>query len=159
MRENKDNQKELFILQLELAKKYNLPIVIHSRDACNETYEILKEYKECYTKGIMHCYSYSLEMAHEFIKLGFVFGVGGVVTYKNAKEIKRVVQNLDLNYIVLETDAPYLTPTPFRGQLNVPAYVKYVAKEISLIKEESLEVVENITYKNACNFFGVDYEN
>lgn len=156
---DKNKQKELFISQLKLAKKYNLPIVIHSRDACNETYEILKEYKHYYNKGIMHCYSYSLEMAKEFIKLGFVFGIGGVVTYKNAKELKRVVENIDLNYLVLETDAPYLSPTPFRGETNVPSYIKYVAKEVALLKEESIDVIEEATFKNACDFFGVNYEN
>lgn len=156
---NKDNQKELFVLQLKLAKKYSLPITIHSRDACNDTYLILKEYKDCYKKGIMHCYSYSLEMAKEFIKLGFIFGIGGVVTYKNAKELKRIVENLELSKIVLETDAPYLSPTPFRGKTNIPSYIKYVAKEVALLKEESLSVIEDITYKNACDFFEVNYEN
>lgn len=156
---DKERQKDLFIRQLSLAKKYDLPIVIHSRDACKDTYDILKEYKECYKKGIMHCYSYSKEMAKEFIKLNFIFGIGGVVTYKNAKELKEVVKELDLKYIVLETDAPYLAPTPNRGKQNEPQYIKYVASEIANIKEISKEELEDITYKNGCDFFGVNYEN
>ena len=88
-----------------------------------------------------------------------IFGIGGVVTYKNAKELKRIVENLELSKIVLETDAPYLSPTPFRGKTNIPSYIKYVAKEVALLKEESLSVIEDITYKNACDFFEVNYEN
>ena len=156
---NKDKQKELFILQLKLAKKYNLPISIHSRDACNDTFTILKEYKECYKKGVMHCYAYSLEMAYEFIKLGLYLGIGGVVTYKNAKEVKRVVENIELKYIVLETDCPYLTPVPFRGKRNEPRFVNYVANEITLIKKIDIVTTEKETYKNACDLFGVTYEN
>ena len=156
---DKKRQEELFVLQLKLAKKYNLPICIHSRDACQDTYRILKENKDCYNKGIMHCYSYSKEMANKFSRLGFIFGIGGVVTYKNAKEIKDVVENLDLSKIVLETDAPYLAPTPFRGKVNEPKYIGYVAKEIAILKNLSQEKIEEITYKNACDFFEVNYEN
>lgn len=155
---DKDKQKDLFIKQLEIAKKHNLPISIHSRDACNDTFSILKEYKDCYKKGVMHCYSYSLEMAYEFIKLNLYLGIGGVVTYKNAKEIKKVVENIDLNNIVLETDCPYLTPTPFRGKRNEPKFVKYVLNEISLIKNIEKIIVEEITYKNACDLLGVSDE-
>ncbi len=156
---NKENQKDLFIKQLELAKKYNLPISIHSRDACNDTYTILKEYQNCFNKGIMHCYAYSLEMAHEFIKLGLSLGIGGVVTYKNAKELKRVVENINLKHIVLETDAPYLTPTPFRGKRNEPRYVEYVAKEIAILKNINVKEIEKQTFINACELLGVSYEN
>lgn len=156
---DKFRQKDLFTKQLKLASKYKLPIVIHSRDACNDTFVILKENKHLYKKGIMHCYSYSKEMAKDFIKLNFLFGIGGVVTYKNAKELKEVVKELDLKYIVLETDAPYLAPTPNRGKQNEPQYIKYVAKEIANIKEISEEDTQEITYKNACNFFEVEYEN
>lgn len=155
---DKERQKELFIKQLKLAKKYNLPIVIHSRDACNDTYEILKQNKDCFTKGIMHCYAYSTEAAREYKKLGFVFGIGGVVTYKNGKTCKEVVTNLDISDIVLETDAPYLTPVPFRGKINEPKYIKYVAQTVSELKEISLEKVEEITSKTACRLFGINYE-
>lgn len=156
---DKNRQKDLFLKQLKLAKKHNLPIIIHSRDACKDTYDFLKENKDCYLKGIMHCYAYSLEMAKEFYKLGFIFGIGGVLTYKNAKDLKTLVDELDLNKMVLETDAPYLAPTPHRGKTNEPQYIKYVAKEIENIKGVPLEKIEEVTTKNACDFFGVNYEN
>ena len=156
---NKDKQKDLFIKQLELAKKYDLPVIIHSRDACNDTCCLLKQYKDCYKKGIMHCYSYSTEIANELKKLGFIFGIGGVLTYKNAKEIKEVVKSLELEDLVLETDAPYLSPTPYRGTQNEPKYIKYVAKEMAVLKEIEESKVEEITYKTSCDFFGVNYEN
>ena len=154
---NKDNQAELFIRQLELAKKYNLPIIIHSRDACLDTYEILKQYKHCYSKGIMHCYSYSVEMAKEFKKLDFIFGIGGVVTYKNGKTCKEVVAALNIKDIVLETDAPYLAPSPYRGKINLPHYIVNVAKEVSELKQMPIKEIEEITTKTACDFFGVPY--
>lgn len=155
---DKQRQKDLFIRQLNIAYKHNLPIIIHSRDACNDTYTILKECKKMYKKGIMHCYAYSKEMSQEFAKMGFVFGIGGVVTYKNAKEIKEVVQFLDVENIVLETDAPYLSPTPHRGEINKAQYINFVAKEIANLKELDLKELESITYKNACDFFEVGYE-
>lgn len=156
---DKNKQKDLFIKQIKLASKYKLPIIIHSRDACLDTYNILKEYQKEYQKGIMHCYSYSLEMAHEFINLGFKLGIGGVLTYKNAKELKRVIENTSLEHLVLETDAPYLTPTPFRGKRNEPRYVKYVAQELAKIKNISISEIEQITTKNALELLGVHYEN
>lgn len=156
---DKNKQKDLFIKQIKLANKYKLPIIIHSRDACLDTYNILKEYQKEYQKGIMHCYSYSLEMAHEFINLGFKLGIGGVLTYKNAKELKRVIENTPLEHLVLETDAPYLTPTPFRGERNEPRYVKYVAQELAKIKNISTSEIERITTKNALELLGVHYEN
>jgi len=155
----KENQKDLFIKQIKLAKKYNLPITIHSRDACKDTVDILKEYKEYYKKGIMHCYAYSYEISKELEKLGFVFAFGGVVTYKNAREIKETAAKIDINKIILETDAPYLTPTPYRGKLNEPKYIKYVAEEIANIKGLSLKEVEDITYRNSCEILGVSREN
>jgi TatD DNase family protein len=156
---DKERQKELFVLQLKLAYKYHLPIAIHSRDACNDTYKILQENKDCYSRGIMHCYSYSLQMSKEFIKLGFLLGIGGVLTYKNAKEIKEVVKDTSLDNLVLETDAPYLPPTPYRGQINEPQYLELVAKEMANLKEIEIKDVEEITYNNACDFFGVSHEN
>lgn len=156
---DKNKQSDLFIKQIKLADKYHLPIIIHSRDACNDTFNILKENKQYYKKGIMHCYSYSLEMAKEYKKLGFIFGIGGVVTYKNGKTCKEVVSELDLKDIVLETDAPYLPPTPYRGKVNEPRYIVNVAKEISSLKNIDIKKIEEATTKNACDFFGVDYEN
>ena len=155
----KENQFDLFIKQLKMAKQYNLPVTIHSRDACKDTVDILTEYKDCYKKGIMHCYAYSFETAKILEKLGFVFAYGGVVTYKNAREIKETVSKIDINNIILETDAPYLTPTPYRGKLNEPKYIKYVAEEVANIKGLSIQEVEDITYRNSCEILGVSREN
>ena len=155
----KENQSDLFIRQLKIAKKHNLPVIIHSRDACKDTVDILKEHKECYKKGIMHCYAYSYEIACELMNYGFMFAFGGVVTYKNAKDVKSVVSKLDLQYMLLETDAPYLSPTPHRGERNEPAYIKHVAEEIATIKGLSIKEVEDVTYINACNILDVSREN
>ena len=155
---NKELQKDLFVKQIKLSQKYNLPILVHSRDACNDTYKILKENKDDKAKGIMHCYSYSYEMSKEFLKLNLLIGVGGVVTFKNAKEIKEIVKDIELKNIVLETDAPYLAPTPYRGQTNEPKYIKLVAEEIANIRGENIETIENETFNNALHLFGVKYE-
>lgn len=139
-KDNIEEQKKIFIKQLRLAAKYNKAVVVHSRDAVQDTYDILKEE----LKGnhcILHCYSSSLEMAKEFSKLGIKFGVGGVITFKNNKILKEVVENLPLNAFVLETDSPYLTPEPYRGEKNEPYNVHYVAKKVAEIKNISLEEV------------------
>lgn len=155
----KDNQSDLFIKQLKIAKKHNLPVIIHSRDACKDTIDILKEYKDCYKKGIMHCYAYSYEVAKELMQYGFMFAFGGVVTYKNANSVKEVVSKLDMQYILLETDAPYLSPTPHRGKRNEPAYIKHVAEEIAKIKGLSVKQVEDETFNNSCDILDVSREN
>lgn len=155
----KENQKDLFVKQLKIAKKHNLPVIIHSRDACKDTIDVLKENKDCYSKGIMHCYAYSYEVAKELIKLGFKFAFGGVVTYKNAKEVKDVVDKLDLEYILLETDAPYLSPVPYRGTRNEPANIRFVAAEIANIKGLSIEQIEDKTFDNSCEILDVSREN
>lgn len=152
-KDNKEEQKELFIKQLELARKYNKNVVVHSRDAFEDTYEILKEYSDL--KITIHCFSYSLECAKMFIKLGFKLGITGVVTFKNSKNIKNVVENVDINNLFIETDSPYLTPEPYRGQENEPCYVIYVAKKIAELKNMKYEDVINITYKNAIEFYGI----
>ena len=149
-KDNIDKQKEVLIRQLDIATKYNKAIVIHSREAIQDTYDILKKYK---LKGTIHCFSSSLEMAREFIKLGYMIGVGGTVTFKNSKKIQDVVKSLDLHNILLETDSPYLSPEPFRGQKNKPSNVYYVAKKISEIKDISIENVINTTGLNAINQF------
>ena len=123
---------------MEIAKKYNKPVIVHSRDAIQDTYNMLKE---CNVKGSLHCYSGSLEMAREFIKLGFLIGVGGVVTYKNAKNIVNVIKNIDLEYILLETDAPFLTPEPYRGHKNDSSYIPLIANRIAEIKEVEFKVI------------------
>lgn len=150
--DNTDKERELLVFkkQLEIAKKHNKPVIVHSRDAIQDTYNILKEYD---VKGSLHCYSGSLEMAYEFIKLGFLVGVGGVVTYKNAKNIVNVIKNIDLEYILLETDSPYLTPEPYRGHKNDSSYIPVIANRIAEIKEVDLEVIVKTTNKNANRLF------
>ena len=147
---DKNNQKYYFKKQLEIAQKNKKPVIIHSRDAIQDTYDILKDFNLC---GSMHCYSGSLEMAREFIKLGFLIGVGGVVTYKNAKAIKNVIENIDLEYILLETDSPYLSPVPYRGEVNTPCNIPLIAGEIARIKGESVELIGKITSDNSCRLF------
>ena len=150
--DNTDKEKQIhtFKKQLEIASKYKKPVIVHSRDAIQDTYNILSRYN---VNGSIHAYSGSLEMAREFIKLGFYIGVGGVCTYKNAKNIINVIENIDLSYILLETDSPYLTPVPYRGQTNSPAYIPIIAKKVSEIKKVSLAVVEKATTDNASSVF------
>lgn len=151
VKDNKEKQKEIFIKQIELAKKYNLPIIVHTRDSIQDTYDILKNSN---VKGIIHCFSGSYEMAKEFIKLGFKLGIGGVLTFKNSK-LYEVIEKIDLENILLETDSPYLTPEPNRGKQNKPSNVFYVAKKISEIKNISIEEVIKITTNNFIEFFDI----
>lgn len=153
-KDNKNKQKEIFIKQLDLALKYNLPVVIHSRDADEDTYNILKEYPTL--KKDIHCYSYSLESALKYIKINSKIGIGGVVTFKNAKNIINVVKNIPLEYILLETDSPWLSPEPFRGKSNEPYNCFYVASKIAEIKNISQEKVFEITTKNAVSQFDLN---
>lgn len=126
VKDNKEEQKELLRSQMKLAEKYNMPVIIHSREAALDTYEILKDYK---VKGTIHCFSYSYEMAEKFIKLGYKIGIGGVVTFKNSKKLQDIVEKISLEDILLETDSPYLSPEPLRGKKNVPYNTYYVAKK------------------------------
>lgn len=148
-----DLQKEVFIKQIEFANQLNLAINIHSREAHFDTLEILKKYNKN-SIAIMHCFSGSLEFAKECIKQGIYISIGGVVTFKNAKKTKQVAQNIPLEFLLLETDDPYLAPTPFRGKENQPAYVKYVAEEIAALRNISVEDVISITTRNAQKIFG-----
>lgn len=134
----KQKQIEIFESMLTIAKNKKLPVIIHSRKAIFDTYNLVKEYN---VTGIMHCFSGSSEMAKEFIKLGFLIGVGGVVTFKNSKEIKDVVSSIELDDIALETDSPYLTPEPFRGRKNIPSHVIYVVDKIADLKGVTRDVV------------------
>lgn len=149
--ENKDEQKEYFIKQLDLALKYDLPVIIHIREAIQECFDILKTRKN---KGIIHCFSGSVEMAREYIKLGYKLGIGGVLTFKNSK-LYEVIEKIDLKDIVLETDSPFLSPEPFRGKKNKPCNVLYVAKRIAEIKNISLEEVINTTTATAKQIFDI----
>lgn len=150
----KNNQKDIFISQICLAKKLNLPIVIHSRDADKDTFDILCQYAQD-MKVYLHCYSGSYEMAKEYIKEipNIHFGVGGIVTFKNAKKLVEVVEKIDLKYFLTETDAPYLTPVPFRGKQNEPSYLIYVINKISELKNMNEVKVEEILFENAREFF------
>ena len=150
----KNNQKDIFVSQICLAKKLNLPIVIHSRDADKDTFDILCQYAQD-MKVYLHCYSGSYEMAKEYIKKipNIHFGVGGIVTFKNAKKLVEVVEKIDLKYFLTETDAPYLTPVPFRGKQNEPSYLIYVINKISELKNMNEVKVEEILFENAREFF------
>lgn len=145
-------QKEVFIKQIEFANEMNLPLNIHCREAFGDTLEILKEYNKNSTV-VMHCYSGSLEFAKECINLGIYIALGGVVTFKNAVKVKEVAKNIPLEYLLLETDDPYLTPVPFRGKENQPVYIKYVAQEIASLREISVEEVASATTQNALKIF------
>ena len=151
----KEEQKKLFELQCELAIKNDLPIIVHMRDATLDAYNILKNYKGK-IKGVMHCYSGSAEMALEFIKLGLHISLGGPVTFKNAKEPKEVARIIPVDKLLIETDCPYLAPTPYRGKRNESSYVKLVCEEISNIRGISIEELERITDDNANKLFNLN---
>lgn len=150
---NKEKQKDIFKCQLEIAKTLDFPVLIHDREAHLDTYEILKNFEM--KKVIMHCFSGSVDFAKECIKEGWYLGIGGVVTFKNAKKMKEVVKDISLENIVLETDAPYLAPHPFRGEENSPVYLKFIAKEIANIKDTTFDCVDKITTQNAKRFFNL----
>ena len=143
--DNKEKQIELFRKQMEIAEKYKLPVVIHSRDATEDTINILKEYN-------MHCFSGSVETAKIYVSMGFLLGIGGVVTFKNSN-LYKVVESVGLENIILETDSPYLTPEPFRGKKNSSKYIPYIAEKIANILNISVEEVAKTTTLNACSLF------
>lgn len=151
-KENKDDQKDLFIKQLDLAIKYDLPVIIHTRDSIQDCYDILKDRNN---RGVIHCFTGSIEMAKLFIKKGYKLGIGGVLTFKNSN-LYKVIESIDLDDILLETDSPFLSPAPFRGQTNIPSNVYYVASRIAEIKNISVEEVINITRKNASKLFDIN---
>lgn len=144
-----DIQKKWFFRQIELAKEVKLPIIIHSRDAAAETMAILTETKAYECGGVIHCYSYSPEMAKEYVKMGFYIGIGGVVTFKNAKKLKKTVEELPIERIVLETDCPYLAPEPVRGTRNDSSLLVHVAEKIAELKGISVDEVISVTTENA----------
>ena len=146
--EPREIQKHWFIRQLELAAGKNLPVNIHSRDAAEDTMEIMKTYGKG-TRGIIHCFSYSKEMALEYVKMGFYIGIGGVVTFKNGRKLKEIATEIPLERIVLETDCPYLAPEPNRGRRNDSRNIHYVAEQIAQLKGISKETVIKQTENNA----------
>lgn len=145
---SKEVQKHWFVSQLNLARKVSLPVVIHSRDAAKDTLDIMKEEKAGEIGGVVHCFSYGIEMAREYLNMGFFLGVGGVLTFSNGKKLKEVVEYAPLSSLVLETDSPYLCPVPFRGQRNSALNIPYIAKELAAIKGISEEEVYKVTYEN-----------
>ena len=153
-KENHEMQKKWFIRQLNLAREKNLPVLIHSREAAADTMEIMKNYASG-LNGVIHCYSYSKEMALEYIKMGFYIGVGGVVTFKNARKLKEVVEAIPLESILLETDCPYLAPEPYRGKRNSSLYLSYVADEIARLKGITREEVVRQTEANAREMYRI----
>lgn len=152
---SKGLQKKYFEEQIKLAIEFNLPIIVHMRDATKDTYDILKKYQGQVT-GVMHCYSGSYEMALEFISLGFYISLAGPVTFKNAKEPKEIAAKIPLERLLIETDCPYLAPTPFRGQRNETAYVQKIAAEVARLREMDVAELITATTKNACRLFKVE---
>lgn len=149
-----DLQKEVFIKQIKLANELNFPISVHDREAHKDTFDILTEYNKN-SAVVMHCFSGSVEFMKECVKQGWYIAIGGVVTFKKAIKMKEVAKEVPLDKLLLETDAPYLTPVPYRGKNNQPAYVKYVAEEIASIRGISFEEVDEITTQNAKKVFSL----
>ncbi|MEO6251968.1 MAG: TatD family hydrolase [Ferruginibacter sp.] len=147
-------QYEAFSMQIELALQYKLPIVIHTRNAMQETIEVVKEFVPRGVRGIFHCFGGTVENAEEIIGAGFYLGIGGVLTYKKSG-LAEVLEKIDLKYMVLETDSPYLTPVPFRGKRNESSYLKYVIEKLALIKNVSVDEVASVTTANAEKIFGL----
>ena len=154
-KENHEIQKKWFVRQMDLAKETGLPIIVHSRDAAKDTLDIMKAERADNLSGVIHCYSYSKEHAREYMNMGYYLGVGGVVTFKNAKRLKEVVEYAPLDYLLLETDAPYLAPEPYRGKRNCSLYLTYVAQTIARIKGVPYETVVETTRKNAEKLFKI----
>lgn len=151
-KENKERQKEVFESQLSLAKSLNMPVVIHCRDAFQDTYETLKKYE---LKGVIHCFGDPLENAKRYIELGYLLGIGGVITFKNAK-LASIIKEISLENIILETDSPFLTPDPFRGKKNGPKNISIIAKKIAEIKGINEREVAHITEKNIIELFKIE---
>lgn len=147
-------QKKLFIAMVKLAVEADKPIIIHDREAHGDTVDLLRQYGKG-IRGVFHCYSGSLEMTKELLKMGFYFGFDGPLTYPNSKRAKRVAAALPMERILIETDCPYLTPQPYRGQRNEPAYVGYVAEELARLRGLEAEEVKQITEENGKRLFGI----
>ena len=152
----KEIQQDVFRKQIQLAKKVDLPIIIHNRDATADVVRILEEEDAKEVGGIMHCFGGSVEVARQCIDMNFLISLGGPVTFKNAKAPKKVAAEIPLEKLLIETDAPYLTPHPHRGKRNEPFYVTLVAEEIAKIKELPIEEVASVTTKNALKLFQID---
>lgn len=156
-KENKNLQKNIFISQIELANKYNLPIVIHTRDAYIDTIDILKNQITVNKKGVFHCCPQNLELIKDALNLGFYISFAGPITFKNSKNAKNAVKLVPINKLLIETDSPYLSPEPNRGKRNDSSNIKFIAKKIAEFKEISVEEVARATYQNAIKLFDIFY--
>lgn len=154
-KENHEVQKHWFVRQMDLAKEVGYPIIVHSRDAAKDTLDLMKAERADTLTGVIHCYSYSLEHAREYMNMGYYLGIGGVVTFSNAKKLKEVVKYAPLDYLLLETDCPYLAPEPHRGERNTSANLRFVAEKIAELKGVSWEKVAETTAGNARKLFGI----
>lgn len=152
---SRETQKKWFERQLDLAREVQKPVIIHSRDAAKDTYDIMTAKNASEIGGVIHCYSYSADMALDYVKMGFYIGIGGVVTFKNARKMKEVAEAVPLERILLETDSPYLAPAPYRGKRNSSLYLPLIAKELSQIKGIDYEQVVRQTCENAKRLFGI----
>jgi len=151
--EQRAKQRLWFDRQMDLALEVNLPVIIHSRDAAEDTLNTIIRYNTQGLKGIVHCYSYSKEIAMEYVKMGWYIGVGGVVTFKNGRKLVETVEAVPIENIVLETDCPYMAPVPHRGERNSSIYLSHVAEKIAELKGLSVKEVEDITYENALRVY------
>lgn len=151
----KEIQRKWFVRQLALSNELDLPVVIHSRDAAQDTYDVLKEMKTGEDAGIVHCFSYSGEMALRFVELGYSIALGGVVTFKNGRVAKEVAEAVPDRYLLLETDAPYLAPTPFRGERNDSSKISYVAEAIAALRGTDAETILRLTWENANRIYRI----
>lgn len=154
-KEKHDLQKHWFMRQMELASEVKLPMIVHSREAAKDTLDMVIAAKPLNLSGIIHCYSYSVEQAREYLNMGYYIGIGGVVTFKNAKKLKEAAEYTPLSQIVLETDCPYLAPTPFRGKRNDSSKIAYVAEELAAIKQVPVEEVIRITNENGRRLYNI----
>jgi len=150
---DRDTQKKWFARQMEMARELNLPLVIHSRDAANDTYNMMKEAKADEVGAILHCFGYGVEQARQYLNMGFYLGIGGVVTFTTGRKLKEVVEYAPLDRLVLETDCPYLAPVPFRGKRNSSMNLPYIAREIARIKNIDYDTVIRTTNENAKKFY------
>ena len=157
MVEAKEVQQHWFREQMRLAHELHLPINVHSRDAAKDTFDLIRENYEAglYTGGIIHCFSGSLELAREYVKMGYHIGIGGVVTFKNGKTLKKVAAEIPLEFLVTETDCPYLAPEPYRGKRNDSRYIRYVIEAIAALKEMDPETCAQALFQNACRVYRI----
>ena len=152
---DREIQKKWFARQIEMAKEAELPLVIHSREAARDTYELMREHRAFEAGGIIHCYAYSRQMAAEYLSMGFLFGIGGVVTFKNSRKLREVVEYLPIESMVLETDSPYMAPVPHRGERNHSGHVELVCRRLAELKGIAPDECSIITQGNGRRFFHI----